>query len=349
VDERALEPCSLNVADVELLLHFSSSTAHTLANDDNGGRIRKFWSSNVPQIGLTQHFILHLCFALSAYHLTHLRGLDSPTQQYLTLAKHHVSVGVAEFIQALSHMDNDTCGAIYLAAMLVCYCTFAAGPRSPDDLLVCNLNNDDPVSWLPLIHGVRSIRARFDSTVLFSGLMSPLGESTGPPTPLRPTYLRAGTPRIDWEDALTQLRSFLASSEGPGDEVCLEAFDEVSAIYQATYGKRDGSFNVGLESQFVFGWLYRLRDDYVVRLRHKQPAALVILAYYSLLLKTVEDGWFVLDWTEHILLRLRESVEEELSVWLKWPMEQAGLEWERPRITIQQVVVRDGKYRAALV
>ncbi|KIW99502.1 uncharacterized protein Z518_11241 [Rhinocladiella mackenziei CBS 650.93] len=313
-------------AHVELLLHFTSCTAQSLAGSDKDDHpIVKFWAHNVPRLGLSHHFVLDLTLAVAGYHLAYLRAGEGRQQDYEALAERHMAAGLAEMTKVLPNLDDNNCGALYVSAVLVCYCAFAAGSTSPDDLLLCNIRDENPVRWLPLIHGVRLIRTTADPAILFSGLMAPLDESNGPSPDPGPTFARECFSRIEWEKPLYELRSYIASYGGPDVDVYLRAFDTLSLIYKATYGKADGSHGGPPENQFILGWLYRMEDSFVACLRRKEPLALLLLAHYALLFRTMGKRWYMRGWCDHLLVRIRDFLGEDFVTWLRWPMQQAGV------------------------
>ena len=310
------------MADAELLLHFVTSTASTLTDSEDAedGGIRQFWARNVPQIGISYHFVLHLIYALAGYHLAFLEGgsRDRPQQ----LAEHHSSIGLAELNKVLPSLDKTNCGALYVSAVLVCYCTFAAGPTSLNDLLVCDISDGAAQRWLPLIHGVRLIRQTIEPATLFTGLMEPLGSfATAQRHDPRPSYLRDGFRRIEWTEPLDKLRKWIDSHGSPETIIYSRSLDSLCEIYEATYGDRDGAYSGPPSTQFVFGWLYRMQDPFVACLRRKEHLALVILAYYAPLLKTLKKCWFLDGWTEHLLAAIGELLSPDLAGWLQWPVE----------------------------
>jgi hypothetical protein len=318
--------CTLNITDAELLLQFSSSTALTFADPANSSDpISKFWANNVPQIGLSYHFVLHFAFAVAGYHLAYLRAGEGQRQHYRSLAERHVSVGLAEFSKALSNLDRGNCGALYVSATLVCYCNFAAGPTGPDDLLVC-CASDEKGHWMSLIHGVRLIRSTMDSTSLFSGLMAPLGPKNEPNLDQnkKPTFIRDGFSRTNWEKPLNKLRKYISACNEPEIDIYMRCCDDLLLVYEATYGKDDGSYDISSENQFIFAWLYRLDDGFVACLRRKRPLALLLLAYYCVLLKTIDKLWFMVGWADHILGRVHHFIGTEFGEWLRWPIEEVG-------------------------
>lgn len=315
--------CSLNVADTELLLHFISTTGKTLTlSDREDDHLNRFWARNVPKIGVSYHFVLHFIYALAGYHLAFSGGGEGEPRQYLSLASHHSAVGLAELNRVLPSLDENNCGALYISAVLVCYCTFAAGPTSMNDLLVCDVSDGATQRWLPLIHGVRLIRMTIEPATLFTGLMAPLGvPEIDEPEQLGPTCDRDGFPRIDWIEPLDKLRKWIASHETPDTIIFSRSLASLTEVYDATFGDQNGAYNGPPSNQFVFGWLYRMQDPFVACIRQKKPLALVILAYYAPLLKTLKRCWFLDGWTEHLLNAIGDMLPQDYSGWIQWPME----------------------------
>ncbi|KAI0466137.1 hypothetical protein F4859DRAFT_498376, partial [Xylaria cf. heliscus] len=321
----------LNIDEAELLLHFIQVTAQTVANNTGmGDPMVRFWSYNLPRIGLAHHFVLRLAYALAAYHIAHHDIRDGPRNlEYRRAAEHHASLGLRELTVALARLDNDNCGAAYIAATLVCICTFAAGPTGPGDLLACSLDTTHDAGWFPLIHGVRLLREEFHEDVLFSGYMEPFHSKTWTQPESEPSSMEArrarccreGFERLDWEEPLQKFREFVASQTFENAETCLRGLDGMIPIYGATYGDKDANFDGPSEYQFVFGWLYRLQRPFISCLQRRNPTALIILAYYAVLLRTMENLWFMDGWSSHLLATVRGLVEDEYTVWLRWPTE----------------------------
>ncbi|KAI0975443.1 hypothetical protein F4678DRAFT_420286 [Xylaria arbuscula] len=288
----------------------------------------RFWSYNLPRIGLIHHFVLRLAYALAAYHIAYQDTANHFKKlKHRDMADHHASLGVRQLTLILSCIDKDNCGAAYIAATLVCYCTFAAGPTGPRDLLVCNFETQHDAGWLPLIYGVRLIREKFPEDILFAGLMEPfMGKNWQPEARVssiedrRARCYRECFTRLDWEGPLRKFREFVVSRESECAEICLLGLDGMILIYEAVFGDEDATFDGPPENQFVFGWLYRLDKRFVGYLQQKNPIALIILAYYAVLLGT-EDLWYIDGWADHLLATARDLVEAEYAIWLEWPTE----------------------------
>ncbi|CEI69876.1 unnamed protein product [Fusarium venenatum] len=316
--------CSLNVADAELLFHFMANTSRTLHDtDDSTDDIASFWAKNVPQIGLSYHFVLHMMYALAGYHLVYQepKGTERHSQN-LALAAHHAEIGISEMNRTITNLNETNCGALYVAAVLVCYCTFAAGPTGPDDLLVCVVGDGISQRWLPVIHGVRLIRQSIEPATLFTGLMAPFGEGGAKPEleDPRPEYLVKGFSHLDWIEPLERLRVWIASHDNPDTALYLRVHKSLCDVYEANYGNLKGVIEVPISNKLVFGWLYRMQDLFVGCLQRKAPQALLLLAYYVPLFKTMKQCWYLDGWAAHLLDRIRGLLSAELLGWLDWPV-----------------------------
>ncbi len=373
-DADALCPApTLNTSQAELLLHYTTSTALTFSGRKNP-KILTFWRHNAPHIGLSHPFVLHLLLSSSAFHLAHLTtNPDKNTQplfpyrssrnEYLSLARQHLATGIAGFSAQLAHLTPETAGALYLAAVLTCYCTFADEPRSRDDLLVCTTTTaaaagtspgrpdeeEAAVARMPFVCGVRLVRASFGTEVLFAGLMAPLGPGTPSELLREPVCVRDGFARVEWEAAVEGLRGFVAAAAAEEQRVPLGALDALIEIYAAVYGRRglDGRITYAgpPENQFVFGWLYRVEPEFVACVRRCEPTALLVLAHYAVLLNTdaVQEGWYVEGWREHIIARVGEMLGDGYrgSEWMRWPTEHVLREPDD-----QRREMRDGEWLA---
>ncbi|KAF7558235.1 hypothetical protein G7Z17_g192 [Cylindrodendrum hubeiense] len=275
-----LEPqiCSLNVTDAELLIHYTYQTAATLAgSDDAQSSIAVFWARNVPQMGLSYHFVFNFAYSLAGYHLaySHPTGSDSYTH-YRSIARFYAETGLTQLNKIHPSVNESNCGALYVAAMLMCYCAVADGPMGTDDLLVCNVGDAAAPFWLPRIQGVRLIRQMIEPATLFTGLTAPLGLPGGNDLGQRPVDLMNCIIHRDWMEPLNKLRTWIASHASPDTVIYVQALASLSAVYEANCGDSNATRNPSLSDSHVLGWLYRLQDVFVARIQRKEPNALLM-------------------------------------------------------------------------
>ncbi|KAH7186593.1 hypothetical protein DER44DRAFT_737314 [Fusarium oxysporum] len=313
----------LNITQAELLHQFITRTGPNLGgSDDPNHPIVQFWSRNATLLAISHPYLLHLCLSLAAYHLAFLAPEPEPSKaRHAALARHHFSVGLTQANEALSIIDASTCGNLYVSTILVCFCSFAAGPSGPDDLFVCSAEDKSSHKWHPLAHGARLIRELYDESVLFSGLTEPLGRRNPPPEDPRPTCVCQGFVRVDWTDPLARLHDLVISTETPSDTVYVRSLQMLTAIYEGTFGDREGCVKTPLRHKAVLIWVYMMEDAFIERLQRKKAIALLLLAYYAPLIKTMKREWFLHGWAEHILRASEMYITDDYIDFLQWPAE----------------------------
>jgi hypothetical protein len=319
---------SLNVEDLKLLFHFCSVTARTLSRaGETTDAAVKFWQESVPQIGFKYHCVLHLTLAIAAYHLAYLQIDDESQQRYISRGQKGFEFGLAEFTKQLPNLKPEISEPLLIAAMLVCWCTFADGPTGPGDLLLCNVTNNSSVAWKHPIKGFRAILEAVASdyarnTMVTASSFIRLIYSSDVEGA---TYSRVGFPRIDWHKAVYSFREFAAASTEDDKEVLLLEIDQLVKIFAAVYGDENGEYHGPQENRHILGWLYRIEGKFVQLLQTKRPTALLALAYYAVLFKCLDQLWFMDKWAKHLISTVQSLLGESYLEWVQWPMEQVGL------------------------
>uniref|UniRef100_A0A8H7N5R2 Uncharacterized protein n=1 Tax=Bionectria ochroleuca TaxID=29856 RepID=A0A8H7N5R2_BIOOC len=158
---------------------------------------------------------------------------------------------------------------------------------------------------------------------VFAGELGPMSFDTlgdrqdGPP---HPHHGYSGV-ILDWEDALDRLSvpiSTVADESVRG--ACQIALSIMKWCFQETYGTTvapkttaDAKFNI------IMAWLYCLSEEFVTSLKEKEPASLILLAYFAVLLWTLSTAWFMEGWAPHILQRVCGILGPAWTEWVKWP------------------------------
>jgi hypothetical protein len=282
------------------------------------------WRDSVPALGMKYPFVLRLTLAMAARHLQILRPRNR-SEHYATLAEEHFTVALAEVLRLLPNLDTANCQALYISSVIICLYFFARGPAEGEYLL---FGKNGPSQFIPLIRGVRSIRESLATDVVFSGHLAALNAGPNLGHTETSTADKHQTYTVRWEEPLQSLRDFIGSIkdiEVAG--ICLPAIDSLSDIYEAIYGKYGRPYQGDMNNQMVLRWLYCLDVHFIAYLEQKQPIALILCAYFALVMSTLndQDCWFMNGWTVHIMVGIQGNLAQEYQVWLQWPMEQVRL------------------------
>jgi hypothetical protein len=269
-------------------------------------------------MGFSHQFVLHLILALSALHLGHCR--PDRRSSYVAQAERHYVAALQTVATLLPRLDAGNCDAVYMSAVIICFYHLGRGPR-PGDFLAFSKQGE--AEWLVLLRGVRSIIESKEDT-LHEGILAPIVHSND----------RQVLPEVEcnrmpnFKEPMKQLREFIARKtaiEGPNTQTYLQALDSLSQSFIAIYEGQDSSSDESNRfDHIIFAWLYRASDNYNRCLQEKQPFALIIFAYFTVLLKELDSQWFMRGWVEHIMVGIYGFLPDEFRVWIHWPRERVG-------------------------
>lgn len=275
------------------------------------GDTHQIWQKHLVEWGLQFPSLLHLILSLSALHL----ASENPEsrEQYLKQADDHFTFGMRSVTGVLSQLDEDNCQKIYMAAVIICFVYFGRGPR-PGEYLV--FSQDGPAEWLVLMRGVRLILQTYHAQV-FSGILEPnSGGREDILTPEMRSELHEHTVHIEAVSRLIESQIMDSAKCAMYQSVIQNLLE----IMREVYGRRSaGSSGVGLMDVLI-GWLYRLPEGMVALLEEKEPHALVVLAYWAVMLLYMESAWFMRGWAEHVLLGISSSLHLDFRPWIEWPL-----------------------------
>ncbi|KAF1987648.1 hypothetical protein K402DRAFT_462534 [Aulographum hederae CBS 113979] len=305
-------PAPLNVADIELLHHYTTTTWRGLGP-------QPLWQTEVISIGIPHPYVLHFILAFSALHLAHLN--PSKRRHYSILADQHFSSGLQKVTLVLPNANEENAQALYVSALMVCYCTFANGPNRGDFLV---FSERGKTVWLPLLGGVKSIMETFGPAVIFHGPLAHMDVS-GDESTYESTATKEKWPTLEWEQPFDALRELVETTplQDPAlRDAYLRSLANLRACFEATFGRAsDGTYTGKPEDSVIFSWLYKLEEDFVQGLQAREPVALVVVVYFALLMKIYEGRWYLRGWVEHIMTRVQAGLGEELREWIRWPVE----------------------------
>ncbi len=97
------------------------------------------------------------------------------------------------------------------------------------------------------------------------------------------------------------------------------------AFVSAQSAKEKGWFTMFTAVQI---WPARISTEYLELLKARDPAALVLLAHYCVLLEPLEQAWYMSGFRKRLLERIYGQLDEEWRQWLEWPFAEAGLKPE---------------------
>ncbi|KAI0472104.1 hypothetical protein GGR56DRAFT_682502 [Xylariaceae sp. FL0804] len=315
-------PRDFAFTDFALFHHFIKSTAVDHADDDATAAV---WSGPVADMATRHPYLLHQVLALAALH----RRAACPEQAEAlgrTAAEHQLRA-IPLFRDALAAMtdEEDDVLPLFTCACLIVPYHFAAA-RDPLALL---LNEEEgegqgaPPQWLLLIEGTTLITNRHGPRIVRSALRPLLGS-------LIPLALDDVDEDSAGDRALRRLRreipAVVAAAAatlppgGRGDEYArvidvLRFMYTLSARAETVLDRK----NAALRFPPFLG--PEIKGD----LARRRPAALVVMAFWFVLLHRVEDRWWLRGKIVPVVAKIEELLAPEHRHLIAYPLEQVGL------------------------
>ncbi|EXK35670.1 hypothetical protein FOMG_08883 [Fusarium oxysporum f. sp. melonis 26406] len=301
---------SLNVDDLRLYHHYITVTSLTFGDD-------AMWHDKIPLLAFDNQFILHLMLAVSALHLARLQALEAT--KYEKLAEHHHSKALSHVTNLLPQINHQNCSALYIATVLICNYAFAKPPKKGHLLVPFD---GTETAWWNLFRGVRFVIETMGLTAIFSGPIGPFPPKAASAMP--PPVGRAGY--IAWEKPLADLRTMIHDSQTPRLPDLLELYEALVCCFSGVFGTAHEPQNVTHgKTHIVMRWVWFLEDDFTKQVEKLNPQVLVLLAYFSVLVQTLECFWYMRGWGWRILESITEQLDPDYAAWITWPRDQLEL------------------------
>lgn len=295
----------LNLADLELLHNYTTSTVSTITFDP---MLRDLWRINIPQLGFEYGFVMRGILAVSALHLAYNK--PSKKEEYLNLAMNQHQTALREGIAMVSDVTEENCPAVYIFSILTFLFTLGS-PKKADNFLL--IESSGVADWLYLLRGTRLIIESCKYT-LGNSILGPMFRIGH-----RRMALQESTPGME---PLKELRDYAtnASTNTETLNVYIQAIDELDRCFGVLYHS-----NVQyVETAHIFSWTFQVSDTFLQLLKEGTQEALAIFAYGCVLMKHLDCHWWMDGWSRHLISRIFYILDEEHRLWIRWPVEEIG-------------------------
>jgi hypothetical protein len=266
------------------------------------------WSDCVTDLATRHAYLLHNLLAVSALHLRSIHPEQAETLEHV--ATEHQTQGIPLFREALAQDLDQTPLPLFACACLILPAHFAAS-REPLSLIL-NEKTQSPPEWLLLLDGTTIITAKHIHYIVETPLRPLLG-------PIVPTDLD------DIDDSPADRELINLKHVIPVEPERRDAYGELIDLlrFVFTLSSRGPSMFDQKSAAFRFPpYLSRTAKDDLAR---KYPAALIIMAFWLVLLFRIEDRWWLRGKVRPIALKIQELLPTEHQHLIAWPLEQLGL------------------------
>ncbi|PWY78026.1 hypothetical protein BO94DRAFT_603768 [Aspergillus sclerotioniger CBS 115572] len=295
--ELAQRPFQFTVTDMALFHRFLTSKELT------------GWSPRAQQelcrLGFAHHYVLRLLLAFSGFHIAQTPGGLSTTPymgvhaDFLAEAGLHLDTAVREISTLVTQISPQNSAAMYSSAIFIFLSSLAKGPQ-PGEYLA--FRDDGAPGHLALFLGIRSIFELCQNDIHPSVFAIHGGEDEEKekdkpnPDPTQMTPLKIP----HYADHLVTFRELLSTLVPTSDPRAPSYQQSLNQLHFSLHAALGSDINPSL-FPLVFAWLYQLPDAVVYDLQCREPPALILFAFFTLLLNQLTPVWFIRFWPRHIM------------------------------------------------
>lgn len=300
------------LADLELLHHLTTHTCYTLSDRHPS---QKIWQTTVPQEAVSHSFLMRGLLAVSALHLAHLRPHQA--RQYEVKAMVHQDAAFASFQDMITDVTASNCNAI-LAFSTVLVVVTVFSPRGPSGPVFLD-SMEKTTTWMRSVRGVKPLLLPVWNELSGGSLACLLNTGVWATTVEPP------------EDAGLHLAALLQLWNQPGGlpevrDACLAAVEALRGSFACMAVSLKDPTTSNLPTAMV--WPCSVSSIYLTALEQRHPKAMIILAYYTLILQNLEDYWWFSKEPAWILMFAYRLLDESMRPWLEWPLRALKLKEE---------------------
>lgn len=269
------------------------------------------WQTQMAEIGFENPYVLHLMFALTALHLAHCR--PDRRVQYTATADRHYERALTLVTPVLANLSSENCDAVLVAVQMICFISWGRGPQPGEYLAFGREKRSD---WLVMFRGIRTTLSSIESSQ-FTKSHAPDIRRKGRPLP-------AQEAPDQYERQLDELREHVdfVTKDTTCHKEDLKSVDILREMFDNRYKGIDGEYHVS------FGWLFRMTDGFLDRLQQRDPIPMIIYAHFVVLIRVLEQFWYMQGWTHHVMNGIWDLLPREHRPWLDWPIKSVG--WIKP-------------------
>ena len=292
-----LEPVSLlGVDHIELFYHFTTETCQTITIIPGHTDI---YRHIVAERAFQQHFLLAQILALSACHMS-LKRPDRAAyyREYASSQQSHAVAGLKAIID---HIDESNCLDVLLFSHLIALQAFWDIFTSTQADFGVFL--DRLVGCIRMLRGVNVVLRTWWEFLVQTQLGAIILNADQ----------QQNTPNSSRQEC-GHLRAMIDEADASGKSI--ETYHESLNRLQTSFDTENLLDTPGASTHQVFAWLVVASEDYTDLLDQRRPEALVLLAYFAVLLHRRNQSWVINDAGMRLMGRVRSYLGARWDPWL---------------------------------
>lgn len=311
------------MSDMALLHHWITVAGHSILGLHD---IDHIWHSIMPLIGFKHQYVIHGVLSISALHMAYTNPPDR--RKFLLVAAQHRSRALEGFTEDLLNVGPENSTALFANATLTFLYAFTSFSTMFDEMQLDQKTRTTRIlgaEWIPLVRGTGAVLEPCYEYVR-KGPLSPCLELYKF-TDLDPIAEVHASPYID---RLAQIQEIWVADEHA------EIYNETLRLLRkcSAWMAQFGHINADIEPSWGYNrfhsgpfiWLFNAPEKYLVLQQQRQPFALIIFAYYGVMLDQLDSYWWAEGCGKSIVGAVDECLGPYWSSWIEWPKQAVGLQ-----------------------
>ncbi|KAL6707023.1 hypothetical protein ACN47E_004973 [Coniothyrium glycines] len=313
---------SFELHDLALLHHWMLFTSRSIVASP---QVDHYWHTVFPEIGFKHNYVMHGILSLAALHIAYLHPMDR--RLHMPTAAQHHALALGGFRKDMESIGPHNADALFASASLMFFYAFLTFGKlynvdNENDSVAIRTSRVLGTTWIPLVRGIKAVldptyeyvkNGPLQGTLTLSGWEEMDPDKQGCPDD--PYLLRIRTTwqgdnnAQTYDETLHVLRKAVA---------WLAYFQGLPKEAQAEWG-----YNRDWSAPFV--WLSIAPEKYFVLQRQRQPLALLLFAYFGVLLQRLDGLWWLDSCGKSIVQAVDECLGSYWQSWMDWPLRVVGL------------------------
>lgn len=317
----------LNALERALFCHYRMTTCPGILHIDEDIFP---WLTSIPQLAQQFPFIMHAILSISALHLAFLKPMDQ--RKCILTAAYYQNEALQSFRSKISKVEVANAYAMFAFSRLIVLHELASAnfgnnaiTEYPDGRYMPLGDEEVLPRWLKL---------RLDSFQLLRPFI--LSDFRDPQQVARPSKRLDEITPVDWASnpydtefaAVSPLFeadvSRVTSSAGELVEnaACANAFNNLRQAFAVPYATQQWS---KFYDATVF-WPLKQPPRFFELVSHGNPRALIVMAFYCVILHRVQNYWFMQGQGRQLLSNIEKRLGNAWRYWIQWPLHELGIE-----------------------
>lgn len=196
--------------------------------------------------------------------------------------------------------------------------TALASPRRQDGSLL--LGESGCPEWMSLLRGTKSLLVLMGERVHTGPLSRLFVHGQKRWLAMHPEIKPGYQDNPSDDSPFFKLQKWL--EESVENRETLKVYLSAVSELRATFRLLEGGWQ--LDATDVFVWVWQVADEFLSFLEAPTQEAVAIFAHFCVLLKKLDNQWWLKGWGDHLMSRAYHMLDSQHKLWIQWPIEQIG-------------------------